>query len=62
YTGQSFINHLTLLRIEKAKHLLAGKDILIKDAAALTGFTDQFYFSRVFHSVTGVSPSEWIRE
>jgi two-component system response regulator YesN len=62
YTGQSFINYLTLLRIEKAKSLLARKDILVKDAAALTGFTDQFYFSRVFRSVTGVSPSEWIRE
>ncbi|MDR1507939.1 MAG: response regulator [Treponema sp.] len=62
YTGQSFINYLTLLRIEKAKHLLARKDMLVKDAAALTGFADQFYFSRVFRSVTGVSPSEWIRE
>jgi two-component system response regulator YesN len=62
YTGQSFTNYLTLLRIEKAKSLLAKKDILIKDAAALTGFTDQFYFSRVFRSVTGLSPSEWIRE
>jgi two-component system response regulator YesN len=62
YTGHSFINYLTLHRIEKAKSLFARKDILIKDAAALVGFTDQFYFSRVFRSVTGVSPSEWIRE
>jgi two-component system response regulator YesN len=61
YTGLSFINYLTSLRIEKAKNYLLHKNILIKDAAALAGFTDQFYFSRVFRSVTGQSPSDYIR-
>jgi two-component system response regulator YesN len=61
YTGFSFINYLTSLRIEKAKGYLLNKDALIKDAAALAGFNDQFYFSRVFRSVTGQSPSEYIR-
>ncbi|MDR1948112.1 MAG: response regulator [Spirochaetaceae bacterium] len=61
YTNQSFINYLTSLRIEKAKGYLANKDTLIKDAAAMAGFNDQFYFSRVFRSVTGQSPSDYIR-
>ncbi|MDR2629993.1 MAG: response regulator [Spirochaetaceae bacterium] len=61
YTGLSFINYLTSLRIEKAKDYLLEKDTLIKDAAAMAGFTDQFYFSRVFRSVTGQSPSDYIR-
>jgi two-component system response regulator YesN len=61
YTGLSFLNYLTSLRIEKAKDYLLEKDTLIKDAAALAGFTDQFYFSRVFRSITGQSPSDYIR-
>ncbi|MDR2177053.1 MAG: response regulator [Treponema sp.] len=61
YTDLSFNNYLTSLRIEKAKDYLLEKDTLIKDAAALAGFTDQFYFSRVFRSVTGQSPSDYIR-
>jgi two-component system response regulator YesN len=61
YTGLSFINFLTSLRIEKAKDYLLHKNILIKDAAAMAGFTDQFYFSRVFRSATGQSPSDYIR-
>jgi two-component system response regulator YesN len=61
YTGLSFINYLTSLRIEKAKDYLLRENILIKDAAAMAGFTDQFYFSRVFRSVTGQTPSDYVR-
>jgi YesN/AraC family two-component response regulator len=61
YTGQSFINYLTLVRIEKAKQYLTNKNTLVKDAAAMVGFNDQFYFSRVFHSITGQSPSAYIQ-
>jgi two-component system response regulator YesN len=61
YTGLSFINYLTSFRIEKARGFLLNKDTLIKDAAALAGFNDQFYFSRVFRSLMGQSPSEYIR-
>ena len=60
YTGLSFTNYLTRSRIEKAKQYLSGGGTLIKDAAALTGFNDQFYFSKVFKSLTGLSPSEFI--
>jgi two-component system response regulator YesN len=59
YSGQSFINYLTRLRIEKAKQYLLNRDILIKDVAPLVGFEDQFYFSRVFRSLTGQSPSKY---
>jgi two-component system response regulator YesN len=59
YSGQSFINYLTRLRIEKAKEYLLNRDILIKDIAPLVGFGDQFYFSRVFRSLTGRSPSKY---
>ncbi|MDR1046446.1 MAG: response regulator [Treponema sp.] len=60
YKSQSFIDYLTHIRIEKAKEILSDGTTLIKDTAAMTGFTDQFYFSRVFKSLTGQSPSDFI--
>jgi two-component system response regulator YesN len=33
----------------------------LKDVAAFVGYHDQFYFSRVFKSVTGAPPSEYAR-
>ncbi|MDR0601351.1 MAG: AraC family transcriptional regulator [Treponema sp.] len=59
YTNQSFLNYLTRARVGQAKRYLAKKGILVKDAAALAGFSDQFHFSRVFRSLTGLSPSEY---
>ena len=45
------------IRLEKAKELLKSNHrILIKDVAQMVGYNDQFYFSRIFHSYTGVSP------
>lgn len=59
YTGQSFNSYLTLLRMEKAKLLLGEEEILVKDVASMVGYQDQFYFSRLFRSVMGSSPSEY---
>ncbi len=39
-----------------------NKELFIKDVASMVGFSDQFYFSRIFRSVTGVSPAEYLRE
>lgn len=62
YEGTSFGNYLTQIRIQKAKDLLRqSKEILIKDVAFMVGYNDQFYFSRIFRSVVGVSPSEYSR-
>ena len=61
YEGQSFSNYLTEIRIQRAKELLkANQDLLIKDVAYMVGYNDQFYFSRVFHSVAGLTPTEYI--
>jgi two-component system response regulator YesN len=60
YTGQSFNEFLTECRIGHAKKLLLkNPDMLIKDVAQISGYSDQFYFSRLFRSVTGMSPSEF---
>jgi YesN/AraC family two-component response regulator len=60
YTNQSFVDYLTSVRIKKAKEYLSQKDILVKDAAAISGFKDPLYFSRVFHTLAGLTPSEYM--
>ena len=61
YENATFNNYLTTLRMEKAKMLLRNGDkIYVKDVAEQVGYKDQFYFSRIFHSYTGVRPSEYL--
>jgi two-component system, response regulator YesN len=50
---------LARLRVEKAKELLRGGSS-VKEAAALTGFKDPAYFSRVFRRLSGMSPTEFL--
>lgn len=60
YEGTTFYNYLIDVRIEKAKELLnTNQDFFIKDIAQLVGYENQFYFSKLFHAVVGVSPSEY---
>ncbi|WP_070042101.1 response regulator transcription factor [Robinsoniella peoriensis] len=57
----SFGNYLVQLRIEHAKEILQREPgLYIKDVAERVGYKDQFYFSRLFRSIVGISPSEFI--
>ena len=63
YTGNSFSQYLTEMRMNRAKELFrANPDSFIKDVAAMVGYEDQFYFSRIFRSYTKKSPSEYLKE
>lgn len=58
--GISIKNEILLRRIEKAKELLCSTPFLsLREIADLTGFNDQFYFSKVFKQQTGKSPAEY---
>jgi two-component system response regulator YesN len=59
--GLGFADCLSRLRIERARTLLAGEGISVKEVASLVGFHDPAYFSRVFRKVTGASPNEYRR-
>lgn len=60
YKNQSFNHYLTGIRMERATRLMKeNPDIYIKDVAALVGYEDQFYFSRIFRSYTGMCPSDY---
>lgn len=60
YKGISPLRYMTTLKIEQAKELLRSPaGLLAKDVSELLGYTNPFYFSRVFKLVTGLSPSEY---
>jgi AraC family transcriptional regulator of arabinose operon len=58
-TGQTPIAYLTGIRIRHAEQLLETTDMKVREIAALTGYCDEFYFSRTFARTMGVSPSSW---
>ena len=59
---ESFNTYLRNARIRKAKEIMdRNPQMFIKDVALMVGYKDQFYFSRIFRAVTGVSPSTYPR-
>lgn len=59
-TGQSFNEYVTTRRMERAKALIKGQGgMTMRDIAEMLGYPDQHYFSRVFKSVYGMTPSEY---
>lgn len=63
YAECSFSNYLTRVRMERAQKILReNPGILIRDVAERVGYADQFYFSRVFRSYWGISPSEYLEK
>lgn len=63
YGRMPYNNYVVKLRIEMAKSIMEQyPESYIKDIAEQTGFSDQFYFSRVFRSVVGMSPSGYMEQ
>ena len=58
-TGVSAIRYINDLRVERAAVLLSKTDDPISQIAAAVGFEDVNYFSRIFRSLRGRSPTEY---
>lgn len=58
-TDYSVIEFFNKLKIDKAKDLLIENNKKIKEVANTVGFSDEFYFSRIFKQIEGISPSEY---
>ncbi len=58
-TGHSPIDYFIQLKVQRACRLLDNSGWMIADVAREMGFDDQFYFSRVFRKVMGMSPAEY---
>ena len=58
YFSMSPKEYITKLRMNKAVTLLVESGLSIKEIASICGFFDDKYFSRVFKSTYGYSPSQ----
>lgn len=47
------------LRMSRARELLAGSALSVKQISFRLGFTDPYHFSRIFKRKTGFAPQDW---
>ena len=59
HTGLSPYQYYLQIRIHRAKEMLLGTTLSIKEIAASLHFKTPFHFSSVFKKKTGMSPSRW---
>ncbi|MCP3773795.1 AraC family transcriptional regulator [Paenibacillus sp. MZ04-78.2] len=60
--GQSAMDYLTDLRINRAKRYLMESEERLREIAQKVGYRDEFYFSRKFKKEVGVSPSDYVKK
>ena len=61
HTGKTLGQYLLMLRMERARALLANTDMPINIVAENTGYTDQSAFARRFQKYHGISPGKYKR-
>lgn len=59
--GVTPVTYINNIKIENAKSYFESGITKIKDVSRLCGIEDEFYFSRLFTKITGVSPTSYIR-
>ncbi len=60
--GETFMDILIGIRMQKAKELLENTDLKNYEIAERVGFSDPHYFSISFKKVTGKTPTKYARE
>ncbi|HSC55499.1 MAG TPA: AraC family transcriptional regulator [Phnomibacter sp.] len=58
-TGFSPIDYFNHLKVQEACRYLLFTDLRVKEIALQLGFSDQYYFSRMFSKVMGMPPNEY---
>lgn len=61
-TGSSPINYFNQLKVQKSCQYLYFTDRSIKEICTELGFEDQYYFSRLFRNIIGISPSKYKKQ
>ena len=57
--GQTFVEYLTSVRLEKARELLMCSSMRTAEIGYEVGYKDSHYFSYIFKKVVGCSPKEY---
>lgn len=58
-TGETFVTYLNKYRVKKAQEKLREKKYMVYEVSEMVGYQNSTYFSQVFKSITGVSPSDF---
>ena len=58
-TGETFIEYLTTVRMDKAKELLICTSMKTSEVGFEVGYKDPHYFSYIFKKIQGMSPKEY---
>jgi AraC-like DNA-binding protein len=61
-TGMTFTQYLSMVRIAKAKKLLANPQARITEVAYEVGFSSLTHFNRMFRRIAGQSPTDFRRQ
>jgi len=59
-TGLTFLPYLTRLRMERAKLLLADKNLKISCISKLVGYENEYSFRRTFNRYTGCKAQDYM--
>ena len=60
YNDTGFNEFINICKIEEAKRLLKTENLKVYEVADLLTFGSEFYFSKVFKKIQGVTPTEYI--
>ena len=60
-TGMSISGFINSVRVDSAKQFLLDDRVSLIEAAYLSGFEDQSYFTKVFKKLTGQTPGIYRR-
>ncbi|WP_309123481.1 helix-turn-helix domain-containing protein [Paenibacillus sp.] len=58
-TGQSFVDYLKCVRIERSKELLSRSGMKVNEIGRLVGYGNAYYFIKVFKEMIGLTPGEY---
>ena len=59
HTGKSPNEYIIELRLQFAKNLLDNTNMSIKQISERVGYSDQYFFSRIFKKYLGISPQSY---
>lgn len=58
-TGQTIVEYITFVRIEKSSQLLRETNLKVQEIAVAIGIDSAIYFGRVYKKETGMTPQEY---
>ncbi len=62
YNDSGFSEYINTCKVNRAKEMLVSEGCKVYEVADALGFKNEFYFSKVFKKIEGVSPSDYLNK